>query len=181
MSGLEAFRRDREIEVIMWRRGFWSFKERENLTGRPHSTETWQREWMKDVQALTKLMSFWYFCFAFFSNDLFLFYEHWCFISCVLCEGVGYPGTESTPSCELPCGCLELNPGPLEDQLALFLNCSAIASAPTFSFYICLVCVCVHTRACVHMCREPCRGQRMACGPVNASPFLTYYVHFSFV
>lgn len=40
MSGLEAFRRDREIEVIMWRRGFWSFKERENLTGRPHSTET---------------------------------------------------------------------------------------------------------------------------------------------
>ena len=33
-----------------------------------------------------------------------------------LCEDVRYPGTGVTDSCELPCGCWELNPGALEEQ-----------------------------------------------------------------
>lgn len=36
-----------------------------------------------------------------------------------LCEGVGSPETVNTDSCELPCGCWELNPGPLEEQPGL--------------------------------------------------------------
>ena len=36
--------------------------------------------------------------------------------SLCLCEGVGSAGTGVTDSCELPCGCWELNPGPLEEQ-----------------------------------------------------------------
>ena len=31
-------------------------------------------------------------------------------------KGVGSPGTRVTNSCELPCGCWELNPGPLQEQ-----------------------------------------------------------------
>ena len=42
------------------------------------------------------------------------------FCLCVcLCECVRYPGTEIMDSCELPCGCWELNPGPLEEQPSL--------------------------------------------------------------
>ena len=33
-----------------------------------------------------------------------------------LCEGARYPGIVVTGSCQLPCGCWELNPGPLEEQ-----------------------------------------------------------------
>jgi hypothetical protein len=33
-----------------------------------------------------------------------------------VCEGVKNPGTGATDKCELPCGCWELNPGPLEEQ-----------------------------------------------------------------
>ncbi|ERE77141.1 E3 ubiquitin-protein ligase [Cricetulus griseus] len=31
------------------------------------------------------------------------------------CKGVRSPGTGVTDSCELPCGCWELNRGPLEE------------------------------------------------------------------
>ena len=31
-------------------------------------------------------------------------------------EAVGSPGTGVTDRCELPCGCWELSPGPLEEQ-----------------------------------------------------------------
>jgi hypothetical protein len=41
----------------------------------------------------------------------------WCFIH--LCEGVKSSGTGITNSWELPCGCWELNLGPLEEQLML--------------------------------------------------------------
>jgi E3 ubiquitin-protein ligase NEDD4 len=34
-------------------------------------------------------------------------------------EGIRCPGTGFTDSCELPCGCLESNPGPLGGQLVL--------------------------------------------------------------
>ena len=33
-----------------------------------------------------------------------------------LCEGVGFPGTGVADSCDLPWGCWEFNPGPLEEQ-----------------------------------------------------------------
>ena len=39
-----------------------------------------------------------------------------------LCEGVGSPRTRIIHSCELPCGCWELNPGPLEEQ-PMLINC----------------------------------------------------------
>jgi hypothetical protein len=55
-----------------------------------------------------------------FFNDLFLFYMHWCFdCMCVLHEGIGSPGIGVIDSCELPCGCWELNLGPLEEQPVL--------------------------------------------------------------
>ena len=34
-----------------------------------------------------------------------------------LCEGIGAPGIRVTDSCELLCGCWELNPGLLEELL----------------------------------------------------------------
>ena len=39
-----------------------------------------------------------------------LFYMHWY-------AGVRAPGTGATDSCELPCGCWELNSDPLEDRI----------------------------------------------------------------
>lgn len=40
-----------------------------------------------------------------------------CFYLCSLhvCEGIRNPGTGVTDKCELPCGCWEMNPGPLEE------------------------------------------------------------------
>ena len=43
-----------------------------------------------------------------------VFYLHIC-----LCEGVDYPGTAVTDSCQLPCGCQELSAGPLQEQSVL--------------------------------------------------------------
>jgi hypothetical protein len=37
----------------------------------------------------------------------------------LLYKVVGFPGTGFTVSCELPCGCCELNPDPLEEQPVL--------------------------------------------------------------
>ena len=39
-----------------------------------------------------------------------------------LCEGFGSSGMGVTDSCELPYGCWELNPGPLEEQPVLLTN-----------------------------------------------------------
>lgn len=33
-----------------------------------------------------------------------------------MCEDIRSPGTVTIDSCKLPCGCLNLNPGPLEEQ-----------------------------------------------------------------
>jgi hypothetical protein len=41
------------------------------------------------------------------------------FLHICLCEGVRSPGTGLTGSYELPCGCWELNPDPLEHQPVL--------------------------------------------------------------
>lgn len=39
-----------------------------------------------------------------------------------LCESVRFLGTVATDSCEPPCGCWDLNPSPLEEQLVGTLN-----------------------------------------------------------
>jgi hypothetical protein len=52
---------------------------------------------------------------------LFSFYVHWCFACIYVCEGVGYPEACIIASCELPCGCWESNPGPLEEQPVILL------------------------------------------------------------
>jgi hypothetical protein len=36
-----------------------------------------------------------------------------------MCEGVEFPGPEVIDSCKLPCGCWELNLGPLEEHPVL--------------------------------------------------------------
>lgn len=41
-------------------------------------------------------------------------FHAWC--SWGLEEGIGFPGTRITGSCEPPRECYELNPGPLQDQ-----------------------------------------------------------------
>jgi hypothetical protein len=50
---------------------------------------------------------------------LFLFYMHRGFAYMYLREGIEYPGTGLTDSCELSCGCWELNSGPPEEQPVL--------------------------------------------------------------
>ena len=54
-------------------------------------------------------------------------------------EGVRCPGTGVTDGCELPCGCWELNPGPLEKLLTaepslqpLIQWCNAVETANVF-------------------------------------------------
>jgi hypothetical protein len=39
-----------------------------------------------------------------------------------LCESAGSFGTGVIDSCELPCGCWEVNPGPLEEQPMLLTD-----------------------------------------------------------
>ena len=63
-----------------------------------------------------------YYCLLMFLNYLFLLvsYLH----TCVQYlqrpeEGIRSLGTGVTGGCELPCGCWELNPGPLEEQPVL--------------------------------------------------------------
>jgi hypothetical protein len=47
---------------------------------------------------------------------LFLFYVHWCFACMRVLDSLEL---NLTDSCELPCGCWELNPDPLEEQAVL--------------------------------------------------------------
>ena len=60
-------------------------------------------------------------CVCFKMMDLVLCTLVLCLHAC-LCEGVRFFGTGVTDSCELPCGCWELNPGPLE-ELPSALSC----------------------------------------------------------
>ena len=55
------------------------------------------------------------------------FYVHWC-------EGVRSPGTGFSDSCELSCGCWELNLRPLEELLVLL---TVESSAPLQYCYFC--------------------------------------------
>jgi hypothetical protein len=45
--------------------------------------------------------------------------HHVCAASMEARGGMGFPGTEVTDSCELPCGCWEMNLCPLEEQSVL--------------------------------------------------------------
>jgi E3 ubiquitin-protein ligase NEDD4 len=47
-------------------------------------------------------------------------------------EGVGSPGIGVTDSCELPCGCWELNSGPLKKQPVLLTTEPSLNPTPTF-------------------------------------------------
>ena len=62
---------------------------------------------MCNPSPLTPFYSLWVFCL------------HVCV--CTVCpqrsdESIRFPGTGVTDSCELPCGCWESNPGPLQEQ-----------------------------------------------------------------
>ena len=54
----------------------------------------------------------------------------------VFCQGFMFPGTGVTNSCELSCGCWELNLGPLEEQSVLLTAESSLQLLLChFSFY----------------------------------------------
>ena len=59
------------------------------------------------------LFVFWFF---FLKIYLLLFYVYWCFACICVCEGAKFPRIGAIHSCELPYGCWELNPSPLEEQ-----------------------------------------------------------------
>ena len=82
-------------------------------------------------------------------------------------EGVRFPGTGVTGSCELPCGCWELNQGLLQKMLlSTEPPFQAPASWPFFtvfkrrvSEYVCeCVCVCVGVDVCMHTGHVEVRG-----------------------
>jgi hypothetical protein len=50
-------------------------------------------------------------------------------------EAVGSPGTGVTDRCELPCGCWELSPGPLEEQPVLLTTEPSLQPFITFFFF----------------------------------------------
>lgn len=78
--------------------------------------------WIYDLQVCYGRCENWCLFLSWFS-----FHVHWCLPAC-MCEGAGSPGTGVTDSCELLCGCWELNVSPLEDQ-SMLLN-----AEPSFQF-----------------------------------------------
>ena len=69
-----------------------------------------------------------YFKFIFVVAN-FYFYFSCALVLCLhvcLRKGVRYAGTGVIDSCELPCGCWELNPGPLEEQSLLLTTESSL-------------------------------------------------------
>jgi hypothetical protein len=49
-----------------------------------------------------------------------------------LCEGVGSPGNGVTDSCELPCGCWEMNLSPMDEQLMLLTAGPSVSPTTLF-------------------------------------------------
>jgi hypothetical protein len=49
-------------------------------------------------------------------------------------EGVGSPWTGITENCKQPCGCWELNAGPLEEQKVLLLTEPSLGPSTTILF-----------------------------------------------
>ena len=82
-------------------------------TPAPHK-KTWQEAESGVVHIMVEERRRASFRFPFLSS----FYSM-CIVFCLhvhLCEGVRSPGTGVTDKCELPCGCWEMNLGPLEEQ-----------------------------------------------------------------
>lgn len=74
------------------------------------------------------------------------------FISCVqvfcqhvcLCTGgLQIPRTEVTDTCEVPCGCLESNLGPLEEQTMLLAAEPSLHSSPNSNLRFTFICMSV--------------------------------------
>ena len=68
------------------------------------------------------------FSFLFLKYNLFLFHVHWCFVCPYDCVKVTDALERELQTCELLCGCWELNLGPLEEQPM------PISLAPQFAF-----------------------------------------------
>jgi hypothetical protein len=56
--------------------------------------------------------------------------------ACIMCEGSRSPGTGVTDSCELSCGCWELNPDSLEEQLVLLTTESSLQPLGFYIFWM---------------------------------------------
>lgn len=94
-------------------------------------------------------------------SPLFLLYMYECFPSCVSVyhlhawcskrpeEGIVFPGTEITDSCEQPCGCWQSNPDPPEEQPVLL-------TADSFfqPYFILLSCKPQELRACLSFLKK---------------------------
>ena len=55
-----------------------------------------------------------------------------------MCIGVRAPGNGVTDSCELPCGCWDLNPGPLGEQ-PVRLTAESSLQLPIIIFHVCYI------------------------------------------
>ena len=51
-------------------------------------------------------------------------------------EGTGSSGAGVTNGCELPCGCRELNPGPLEEQQVLLTDEPSLQPHPFSKLFL---------------------------------------------
>jgi hypothetical protein len=57
-----------------------------------------------------------------FKRLIYVLYVYECFVCLYICtleEGIRSHGATVIDGCELPCGCWELNPGPLQEQAVL--------------------------------------------------------------
>jgi hypothetical protein len=89
---------------------------------REENTNTYTNTFFKKYDRKTHVNYNSYFCisspglswFGFFKSNLLYVHLVFCLHVC-LCESVGAPETGVTKSCDLPCGCWELNLGPLEE------------------------------------------------------------------
>ena len=64
---------------------------------------------------------------------LYLVDMHWCLCAC-MCVCVRVSDTGVTDTCELSCGCWELNLGPLEEQSEELLTTESSLQSPTYAF-----------------------------------------------
>jgi hypothetical protein len=92
-------------------------------------TQVREVSWVAFTRALKVCLSHNLFFVSFekfiFTLCIWMFYLNVCLCTtCVQCsqrpeEGMGSPGIIVKTNCELPCGCSESSPGPLEEQPAL--------------------------------------------------------------
>jgi len=77
------------------------------------------------IDPVSKKVFFFFFFFKFmniFKRLIYVLYVYECFVCLYICtleEGIRSHGATVIDGCELPCGCWELNPGPLQEQAVL--------------------------------------------------------------